>query len=331
MRNITVLSVLVIISFSVYGQDPVKNYALSMSFQTGFVYGQALELVYQNPNKNDHEFLSELKWDMKPVFYLGMELNYGKTDIMSKPGFFSSVSFKAGFPGDTGIMEDRDWVSSENAELTHYSRHTNKTREFLWLDAAIGLSIPIKSIFYINPFINCSWMRFAFTGRDGYGKYARVISPYNDTYHPIDDNPNIFIYDGQNVITYKQDWFLAALGFTIGTNYFKPLLIDLTFRISPLTYCVAMDEHLSILLLNGTYTAKQTYNDYTSLGLYIEPGCKISFNLRKIDFSLEVNYRYIGNTRGLAYKNNSRFPDLNHEAGAGLSVLDTRFIIKIQF
>ena len=320
MKNITVFLVLVIISFPVFGESALKGYSFSVAPHIGFVYGQALELVYQNPSLNDSEFLSELKWDMKPIFYMGLGLDFGITDIMKKPGFFSTVSFKAGIPADSGYIENRDWLSNAHSELTDYSKHTNKTRDFFWLDAAIGVSIPIGSISYIKTFINGSWMHFAFTGRDGYGEYPYSSDP---DFHYID-------YTGQDIITYKQDWFLAAIGFTIGTEIFHPLSIELTFRASPFTYCIAMDEHLSVLLPDGRHTNKRTYNDYTRFGLYIEPGCTISFTLQKIDLSLGINYRYIGNTRGVTYINNSPYPDTRNESGAGLFVLDTKLIVTIR-
>jgi len=325
MKNITSLTVLVIIilslSYKAHCQEEKRerNYGFSFGTQFGFVHGQSLEFVY--PLNTMGELLSELRWDMKPVFYYGAEVSFGLADIMKRVGFFSSVSYKIGVPADSGVIEDRDWMSVENSGLTHFSSHTNKTGEFFRLDAAIGVSFPVKSFFYIMPFISGSWMRFSFAGRDGYGRRAREKNPYSATYYPIDQYPYEYQFSGE-VIRYKQDWFLIAAGFSIGTKLLSPFSFDLSFQISPLTYCQAVDEHIS----------NYTYMDYTGLGLYLEPGGRISFSARQIEFSLEAAWRYIGRTRGESFRNIGSSDNYirNGEAGAGLSFIDTRLLVKLR-
>ena len=318
MKNITSLAFLVIIVLTLslpykahcQEEKSERNYGFSIGTQFGFVHGQSLELVY--PADTNGELLSELRWDMKPVFYLGADVSFGLTDIMRGAGFFSSVSFKIGLPADSGIMEDRDWMSVENAELTHFSSHTNKTREFYRLDAVVGVSFPVKSYFYIMPYISGSWMHFSFTGRDGYGEYLwwGKVS-----------------FEGEEVISYKQDWFLIAAGFSIGTKLLSPFSFNLSFQISPLTYCASMDEHLPIKT-NPTLT---TYLDFTDLGFFLEPSGGFSFSIERIELSLEFAYLYIGRTRGESYRkvNNGDYTP-NGEAGAGLSFMDTRLLVKLR-
>ena len=287
-----------------------RSYGFSFGTQFGFVHGQSLEFVYPTDTKG--ELLSELRWDMKPVFYYGAEASFGLTDTMRRVGFFSSVSYKIGVSADSGIMEDRDWMSVENAGLTHFSSHTNKTREFYWLDVLIGVSIPVKSYFYIMPFISGSWMHFSFTGRDGYGKY-----PWGSE-----------SFEGEEVISYKQDWFLVAAGFSIGTKLLSPFSFELSFQISPLTYCSSMDEHLPIIK-NPTLT---TYLEFTDLGLFLEPRGGFSFSMERIELSFEFAYRYTGRTSGESYEkvNDGDYLNSPNEAGAGLSFIDTRFLVRLR-
>ena len=334
MRNIPFLSILIItifllsVNIPAYSQDneqenenlqPDFRYGFSLGIQTGVVYGQAAELVY--PSTTKAEYLSELLWDMKPVFYLGLQADFNRVNLMSKPGFFASASFKLGIPGDTGIMEDRDWQSTVNDALTNFSSHTNKTREFYWADIFMGVSIPVKTYFYIKPFLSGSWMHFAFTARDGYWKYAQETA--SGVYKPIEDNPAYGTLTG-NVIRYRQDWFLAAIGFSAGTDILQPFSFELFFQISPVTYCAASDNHL---------LTSVTYNDYSSWGLFIEPKIKIAYAYKNIEFSLEGAYRFIGDTEGPSYrdKGNTGYFYPNDKAGAGLSLFDTRFIFRYFF
>ena len=339
MRNIAVLSILVIMLFPLFSQEQSRNYGFSAGTHLGFVYGQAFEYVYPTITKG--EFLSELRYDMKPVFYLGFQADFSRIDLMSAPGFFASLDFKIGIPGNTGGHQNRDWMDIEKAHLTHFSTHSNRTSSFYWLDAAIGASIPVKSIFYIKPFISGSWMHFAFTGTGGKGTYARKTgcSPectmnthincksnhYNDftNYDSIKDNPHKYIFNG-NVIRYQQDWLILAAGFSVGTNIISPFTFELTFQISPLTNCTAIDEHL---------TTKVTYRDYSSWGLFLEPKGRISFAIKNFDLSLETAYRYIGKTKGPSYNDygNPGTFSQQGQAGAGLSLMDVRFLASYRF
>jgi len=338
MKNITVFTVLVIILFtfaaniSTFGQQHLiskhilfpnqSRYSFSIGPQFGILYGQVLEYVYPTDTKG--EFLSELRWDAKPVFYTGFLLDFGRTDIMSGAGFFSTLSFKAGFGGDSGIMEDRDWQSVENAELTNFSKHTNKSNEFLWLELTAGASIPIKSYFYIKPFLNGSLIRLSFSARDGYTKYAREKTQKSKTYYDIDDNPEVKDISGE-CINYLQDWFIIAAGLEVGTKYFHPFSFALSFKITPLTFNRSRDNHI---------LRETTFLDFTRYGLFIEPGGSFSFSAGRIDLSLDISYHYMGTAEGKTYwqkrGSDNYYSDAN-KSGAGFSLLDSRILIKIRF
>ena len=328
MKNITALAVLVIISgtFAVNNllcQTQERTYDFSIAPQIGFVHGRALEVVY--PVDTPADLLSELRWEMKPVFYLGAQIDFGRLNPMKGPGFFSSMSFRVGFSGESGVMEDRDWMSVENSSLTHFSSHTNETRKFYWMDIAAGASLPINHRFYIKPFLSGSWMLFSYEGKDGYGKYARPKDKsalYSDTFFPIDDNPIEYTYSGV-VIRYTQEWYLFAAGLIFGIMLPADFSLDLSFQISPLAFCAAVDEHL---------TRNVKYMDITSRGLFLEPKCRLAYTVNQLEFSFEYAYRHIRKTRGTTYQKNAGGDYFaNGEGGAGLSLSDTRFLVKILF
>jgi outer membrane protease len=327
MRNIPALTVLVIIiyafapNYSVFSQNAVKeNYGFSISPQAGFIYGQALEYVYPQ-GETKAEFLSELRWDMKPVYYLGLQFDFGKINVMSSPGFYSSLSFKAGIPFDSGIMEDRDWRSPSSDELTDFSSHTNKTFQFFSLDVSIGASLPVEPYYYVKWFVSSSWMRFVFSGRDGYGKYARKENYSNS--NPIDDNPIIYNYSG-DVISYMQEWLILSPGVSIGTKILYPFSFDFSFKASVFTYCADQDEH---------HKKKTTYLDYTSHGLFLEPALCVSYSVKRLEHTLEFSRRYIGIAKGITYVNeyNTGYRLSSNYSGAGLSFTDLRYLLKIHF
>jgi outer membrane protease len=326
MKNIPSLTVLVIIVLAFFLNNPAygeesggRKYGFSFGQQYGFLHGQAFEYVYPLPGETKGELLSELKWDMKGVLFYGAIAEFGLKDLMKGPGFFSTVSFKTGLPADSGKMEDRDWMSASNDSLTNFSSHTNRTEELYWLDMSAGISFPAKPYLYIKLFVTGSWMRFSFTGRDGYGEYARTKG--SNGYYPIDDNPDKEIYTG-DVIRYKQNWFLAAEGISIGTKILSPFYFDLSFLISPFTYCAAVDEHIG----------SRTYMDFTGWGVFLEPGIKASFNSGPVEFTFDFSYRYIGKTRGETYikpEGINYFSLLEGEAGAAVSLKKFNFILTL--
>jgi outer membrane protease len=327
MKSITALALLVITgtfavnhSVSCQENETAKKYNFSIGPQFGFASGQAFEVVYPENTKAD--LMSELRWDMKPVYYMGVRFDIDRAEHGKMPAFFSSLSFKAGIPGDSGIMEDRDWLSKENDALTHFSSHANRTNEFYWLDITAGVSLPVKTYFYIKPFLTGSWMRFSYAARDGYGKYAKEAeSP--QTYYPIENDPYRFLFSGL-VIRYTQNWLLAAAGFTLGAKLPPFFSFELSFQISPLAFCIDKDEHI---------LRDYTYLDYTGWGLFLEPMARFLFSTRQLEFSFEYAWRHIGNTRGetLISISGGDFFSLNSKAGAGLSIIESRTVVKYRF
>ncbi|MDR0583838.1 MAG: omptin family outer membrane protease [Treponema sp.] len=338
MRNITAFRILVITGVlfaagGAFAQEPEisretenlpsfnaggnRRYSLGISPQFGMVYGQVEEIVYSG-GKTKNELLSQLLWDMKPLFYCGVLLDFGRTDPMEKWGFFSGLSFKAGIPARSGKMEDRDWQSTESTALTNFSSHDNETKEFFWLEGTAGVSFPIKSLVALRTYIGVSYMRFSFSGWDGYLRYATVN---NGQYGSVSDAQEIAL--SGKVINYTQDWLLAAPGVSAEFRFLRLFSGALFFQISPLIWCADVDEHL---------LAGKEFKDYTRWGLFLEPRARLAFNPgERLSLSLEFAYRYITGSRGEVYQRPLTGGEysLGGEAGAGLSMMDTGFLVKI--
>ena len=173
MGNIAAFAVLVIILLCFPGVPSYaeSDYAVSFSPQFGFVYGHAEEIVYTSGNSLN-PILSQLLWNMKPVFYYGFLMDFSLVQQREKWGFFTDFSLKRGIPGTSGIHENRDWMSVENSDVTHFSRHSNHTQELLLLDLFAGCSIPYKRDFIFKTYLGLSFMRFSFFGMNGEGRYA---------------------------------------------------------------------------------------------------------------------------------------------------------------
>jgi outer membrane protease len=333
MKNITALAVLVIIILC--NAQAEENYSLSLSPRFGVFYGQAEEIVYPSrdkyPRKGQGDYLSQLLWDIKPVFFYGLDLDFAYQRPMSKRGFFSVLSLKAAIPGESGKMEDRDWQSIANNDLTNYSVHDNTTENIFWLDFSAGLSLPLRSSLLLKFQAALSYMNFGFYGRDGYGIYAAEDPINPGIYNPIDESAK-FTFDGK-IISYTQEWYVLSPGVSLRYDFLKYFYLETFFQISPLIFCRDTDDHL--------YPSKRIqYVDIMAGGLFLEPRINLSFSANKwIALSLEASYRCIILSRGVTYqrymgsvdnffKSEKQYTQAG-EAGAGLSIFNAALIVKI--
>jgi outer membrane protease len=307
-----------------------KAYSFSLCPQFGLVYGHAEEIVY--PVNTKAPMLSLLLWDMKPVFYYGLLMDFSPVKPIEKWGFFSGLSLKFGIPGPSGKIEDSDWESVENTELTSYSKHDNSAKELFLLDFSAGVSFPFLNFLLVKTFVNISYMNFRFNGENGSGTYARPDSSVPGKFHSIKDNPYKQPFSGK-VISYGQEWFCAAPGVSLGFGYKEYFLAEISFMASPLVVCAGFDEHK----LN---VKKIQYRDRMKGGVMLEPGFKFSASVtRLLGVSWEISWRYINGTRGASYQRAAN-PDepigtgidmlTANESGSGLSILNTALLLKVK-
>jgi outer membrane protease len=249
-------------------------------------------------------------------------LDFSRIDPLRKRSFFASLALKYGIPGISGVMEDGDWMSKENDALTNFSSHDNFTREMFLTDASAGIALPLPYRFLLKIYAHFSYMRFCFSGMDGYGIYARSLG--GGRYAPIDDDPNREDFSGKKVINYTQEWMTLALGLSFNYYFNRFLNAGLFFQISPLVFCNGLDEHL---------LTKTQYNDYLMGGLFLEPMAVLSFSPTSwLAIALDCSWRYISRTKGASYNRTygSRFYVQEGVAGAGLSILNTGLSLKVR-
>jgi len=325
MRILTVFTVFVIIIFRAFPVQAQinKDYSLSLSPQSGLLYGHAEEIVYPPPDAKA-PLLSQLLWDMKPVFYYGFLMDFSPVRPAEKPRFFSGLSLKFGIPGRSGVMEDSDWMSKENAELTNFSTHDNFTKEIFLLDFSAGVSFPFFNALFVKTFVNISYMNFRFNGENGYITYARKLG--DGKYAPINDDPVEMSFNGWGkVIGYRQEWFYAAPGVSVGYGYKNYFSAEISFMASPLVLCTGLDEHI----LTNTQ-----FRDYMTGGCLLEPGFKFYWAAgKRLGISCDISWRYIYGTRGPSYNRPTGIGNYRQEgeAGAGLSILNAALLFKVNF
>ncbi|GHU73449.1 hypothetical protein FACS189450_13260 [Spirochaetia bacterium] len=303
-------------------------YTFSVSPLAGVLIGQGEEIVYLN--ETDETYLSQLLWDLKPLVYFGSVLDFSLINPREGPGFFASLSMKFGLPMMTGIMEDRDWIThpdwNPDGDLTNYSASNVSGDGAFMFDILSGASFPIRSAATGKAYLGLSYMRFKWTGQDGYYHYG-VSHNSGDYYEPVKDSDPFFSLTGP-VIAYSQEWLLVFAGLSASVYVIPKTTLTLSFQGSPFLWYTGLDNHL---------LTKAQYRDQITLGLYLEPGGSIVFSpTEKFSLGFNISWRYIKGNHGEDKVKQTGTGDydytlLGNIAGAGYQALDLSFSAAIRF
>ena len=320
-KNCLFVIFLVLAGFSVNAEDTAdeagnKNgHFFSFGASFGMLSGESEEVLYRS---GTNSYISQLIWQINPLFYAGVDVGYGWRPANPKnvfqnifSGFFVDASFKYGLPANTGLMEDRDWEEAENPNwLTIYSVHNNTTEMAMLAGLDIGKSFRLYNQFRLGVFFSYNMMYYAFVATEE-GSY---LYPSGHSYRS----------GSENLVTYKQFWQILSPGISfygVFNNYFD---IEIFFKATPLVTVSSLDEHLG-----RTF---QIIIDPMLFGLYIEPGFVFTFKpASKFMLSLSLNYRNISGSRGNSWH---RYPDQSttygNGGGAGFSAFDVSLTAKLR-
>jgi outer membrane protease len=288
----------------------INDHNLLLGVSIGLLNGQGEEIVYRGENSDDK--LSELLWDMKPLVYAGVDINYNWRKPKNSWTFFSDVLMKFGFSGETGVMEDRDWASLYYPNfLTHYSVHDNKTENAFLVDINIGASFNIFEQFILKTYMTYSFMKFSWTASGGSFLYPASDGDHGYLVQPID------------VGTYRQIWHIFSPAIALYGEFNRYFNMEISFKVSPLIWFSDKDNHIGRNLI--------VTKDIKG-GFFIEPGLVFSFVPKDFfTISFVFSYRNIHGTRGNGKYDYQGQPSIitKNINGAGYSAFDIGIVTKL--
>jgi outer membrane protease len=309
-------------------------YALGLSTSFGMFYGQAEEIVYHDVDKD--EYLSQLLWDMKPLFYYGAGISYAPLKPLEKAALFAEISLKSAIPADTGIMEDRDWMAPDHG-YSHFSTHTNFTGGGIFADFGLGLSFPLWKKILLKTGLWLSVIYISWESRDGYLQHANGDKTYGS--YDLWDSSITKIYHFGPAINYSQSWMILSPGLDLQIPFSRFFSLDLSLLVGPVIDARAQDVHSG--------WPDKLFLDYMSGmsgmsgGILLEPRGEFTFSpFEKLKLSWYISYRHISGSRGETYSrttsqsttpNSALFSKSNSDSGAAFRVLDTGLSLKICF
>lgn len=311
--------------------------AFSVKALTGFMFGQAQEIVYQgNPPNNSNPYTSLLLWDFKPLIYFGLEAGFNNQSPWLNKGLYSSLALKAGLPLKTGIIEDFDWLSTTNSFITHYSRHDAYSRnafEELFAgfgtftaDLSAGYSWAFLDKVWLRPYGTLSYFRFSWKSFDGYAQYSGnsdAASPGNIAWDPNS------LKDPRSgpAINYTQNWLIFSPGVAAGIYFSEFLNMTFSMSITPLIYGFNRDDHLSS-------TKSYLYLDYVEFGIYMRHELSFEFlPYRNLSFGFSAVLMNLSGSKGDNYtsKFGGPFELYRNVAGGGFTFADITLSAKYVF
>jgi outer membrane protease len=305
-------------------QNAFLSYNLSLNAQFGMFWGQGEEQVY---GYNADRFLSQLIWDIKPLWYVGTELEFSQKNPLTGPGIFSVLSVKFGIPGNSGIMEDRDWAGTVKG-LTHYSRHDNLNNGTMFLDLLTGFSVPLRQFMVFRFLFGPSYLRLSWSAYDGYYRYGK---PEGTSYTLLEDSDLPVPISGA-VISYSQEWILLLFNFS--ALFFPDRLFSgvLFCNAGPMLRFVDRDDHH----LRGSEFYGQ-FIDEINGGYALKPGGEFRFSPTKnLSLALHFSWYHIvavpyGSSFARRTGSNARDWDfLGNVSGGLLQTIDLGIGLKIR-
>jgi outer membrane protease E len=309
------------------GEPQKRGYAFSVSPVAGIFWGRAEEIVYKS---GGDDYLSQLLWDFKPLFYTGAEIEFGPGAPFTKSGFTAAVSAAFGFPFQTGAVEDWDWLDPDDDFLTNYSRHDVFSNGAFWIEASVGYSWAFFSKFAFGVYGEFSYLRFSWDAEDGYLQYAgsEYDHMWQKQYEPWSPSlPKENIYG--TGIRYAQNWRIFTPGIFVSFRASRYIRLNLSAGWTPFINGACRDDHL---------LRNYRFEDYFSGGYSLKGMFDLVFLAgERTAFSLSAGGRVIDSIQGETYAAKTGegvtgvYMLSQEKSGAGLMVLDVSFSAKVQF
>lgn len=249
MRKLFLPLLLIFVCASVHART------LTFELQPKFSYynGQQGEYVYYKYLDDDsHEQgakLSQLDWDLKNVFCLGVDFK------MSAKNWHWSYGVKTAVPKDVGIMADSDWknvvylpeIDSTYADLlTNYTESKNQLKFFLDTNAKVGYKFSPDTKISFQPFFELGYrfIKMSAQGlRGAYGNSVTVDVPHYeawDSLYATTKNED----ESKTVVVFTQSFVFTWLGLETSIWLNNRFGFGWTFALSPFLFAYSLDLHV---------------------------------------------------------------------------------------
>ncbi len=329
MKKIISALIFITLSFSGFALSS-EDFSLSVEPLFGMKWGQIDEYVFLKECTYDDDKLSELNWEIKPEFYGGAKVSG------SWKKFFGELQFSAGFPMQTGLMMDSDWLNADTAGLEDYQYKTNYSESDNYLDYDYTFEIkagydfePYKNDFLrvsVKPFAGLYFNSISFDAEGGSYWYGETV---NGTYQlPWNDSSTKEEHFTGKVISYKRTSYIFWLGFDSDIELSKNFILNAGFKFSPYLYAESIDTHW----LKQKMFADKTPGYFGAFKWNLGAEYKIA---KRHSVLLNASYFYMRVLRGDSFAKSTTSKtyakDTTDDGGAGAKHFDISLSYRFKF
>lgn len=226
------------------------------------------------------ETMSRLDWQEQPSYYAQIDGNIILYGICISGLFLTSL------PVTSGIMEDYDWLYSQDlTKNTHYSSHDMRINKRFILEGQIGYTFNFGTA-ELTPLGGLRYIRQKWTGSNGNAKYHIGNLTGEETSYSFSGD----------VISYEQIIYLPIAGaaFQISLQH---CLLDIYIHWYPYVYVDSLDLHL---LRNSQFYDEMRGGQGVAVGIGISyqfphNRCRIS------NLGITLRYEYYESKNGKSY------------------------------
>jgi hypothetical protein len=303
------------------------SYTFSVNPLFGLFWGEGEEQVYDSGGSG--KLQSQIRWDLKPLYYAGMSMEFARRDPAEGFGLFGLLSTKFGIPMNTGYAEDRDWFIPGEA-LTNFSRHDTITTGALLADLAGGLSMPVPPFLAFRFSLGLSYIRFSWTAYDGYIRYGKRAGV---GYAPLEESDLPVPVSGAG-LSYSQDWLVMPFGAALLIAPGRRFSGAIRWYVGPVFIFTGRDDHH--LRVGSAYYGQ--FIDTIHSGLSLEPEGEFRFSpLEKFSLTLRLSWRSIAagprgasSGRRTGSSRDGEWQSLGAIAGGLLRILDAGIGVEVR-
>ena len=257
-----------------------KNWSISVSPILGLHIGKLGEYVFNKNADGEYKKLSQLNWEIKPIFHYG-----GQLAIAWK--WLSLSAYGQGcIPMRCGNMDDSDWLNL-NSVKNIYSIHENSLASSYSFGGTFAYTFRPQDTFALQFFCGIDYECIAMEARNGYGWYGEGWNTAAVLEKGAWDGNGTKFYEKVAGIDYMRETVRTWLGCGMEMKFINNRLsLTLSFSLSPYLYVQSLDHHYG--------NNKQHYNIDIIHGVLsaYKPRALVVFNFNK-NFSIFLDASWI--------------------------------------
>ncbi len=188
-----------------------NNFHFSLAPRASFTWGELTELLYNN----DGTLVSQLDWEQKALFNLGLETK------LSFNNCILSAAFDYSAPFGTSYMYDSDW---EDGEKYSFTKHPIINTQNYNTELSFAYNIQATRRISVLPELQLNYIYSSFEAANGSGtRYGRDIKVYG--------------------VDYKRHSLFVFTGLSVGAELGEKILLKTSFLTAPFLYQYSSDYH----------------------------------------------------------------------------------------